>query len=89
MSENKINTGDDSAAQRNRLLTALRKGPVTTLQARAELDVLHPAGRVQELRHKGGFNIVTQWHSEETIPGHRHRVAMYILCPGQWKGGAL
>ena len=49
-------------AQRQRLLIALRKGSITTQQARSKIDVLHPAGRVQELRAEG-YNIVTHWQS--------------------------
>ncbi|MEE9354305.1 MAG: helix-turn-helix domain-containing protein [Methylococcaceae bacterium] len=77
--------GNSSAAQRQRLLTALRKGPITTLQARKKLDILHPAGRVQELR-KEHYNIVTHWLTVYTTGRRKHRVARYVLFSG--KGGA-
>ena len=72
-------SGNGSAAQRVRLLTRLRLGPVSTLQARHELDVLHPAARTMELRRRG-FNIVTYWRHECTAKGKLHRVALYVLA---------
>jgi hypothetical protein len=47
-----------------------------TLQARIELDVMHPAARVQELREQG-HNIITH---RAIIGGHR--VASYVLLAG-------
>ena len=71
---------DNSAsAQRNRLLAALRRRPVTTIEARRELDILHPAGRVKELRHNDGHQILTAWSYEPTDCGKLHRVARYVL----------
>ncbi len=67
-----------AAAQRARLLAALRKGPVTTLEARREPDILHPAMRVLELREQG-HDIQTVWTRQETYGGVRHRVARYVL----------
>lgn len=64
--------------QRTRLLSALQTQPVTTLQARQNLDVLHPAARVQELR-EAGHRIETHWCTEETRPCRFHRVARYVL----------
>ena len=40
------------AAQRARLLGMLRRGPVSTLEARA-VGIMHPGGRVHELREAG------------------------------------
>ena len=45
------------AAQRAKLLAMLRRGPVSTLAARAAA-IMHPAGRVHELR-EAGFEIHT------------------------------
>lgn len=71
---------DSSAeSQRARILNRLRRGPATTLQLRHEIDVLMPAARVHELRHRHGFDIFTEMVSTETQPGKRHRVAMYAL----------
>lgn len=67
-----------AAAQRQCILAALRRGPLTTLRARRELDVLRPAARVQELR-EAGHSIVTHWADEPSDCGRLHRVARYIL----------
>lgn len=75
-----------SSNQRKRLLDALRIAPMTTIQIRHELDVIHPAARVQELRHNQGYNIVTHWQEQETPEGYMHRVAKYILFAGKYKG---
>lgn len=71
----------DLESQRQRILAWLRiHHTLTTLQAREELDVLHPAGRVMELRKKG-HNIITHWTVEDTAKG-AHRVARYVLLAG-------
>ncbi|WP_211236363.1 helix-turn-helix domain-containing protein [Desulfovibrio inopinatus] len=69
---------NSAAAQRNRILAALRKGSLTTLEARRLLNVLHPAARVQELRQLG-FDIVTVRCEYITQEGRLLRVARYIL----------
>ena len=69
---------DSSTVQRHRLLNALRRGPVTTFQARHLLDVPHPAGRVNELR-EAGFHIATLWCDDLSSAGRKHRVARYVL----------
>ena len=67
------------ASQQARVLAWLMtKGPLTTLAARRELDVLHPAARIQALR-EDGHDIRTHWRIEETKLGRPHRVAEYIL----------
>lgn len=71
-----------NAAQRQRIIAFLHLNKrLTTLQARSELDVLHPAGRVLELR-KSGHNIVTHWRVDQTPEGNSHRVAEYVLLTG-------
>jgi hypothetical protein len=67
-----------ASAQRARLLDALRRESLTTLEARRKLDVLHPAARVMELR-RAGHNIATAWTTDLTAEGNPHRVARYIL----------
>lgn len=70
---------NSAASQRQRILSWLRNvGPLTTLQARKQLDVLHPAARVMELR-KAGHDIVTHRRFDESIRGRRHNVAEYVL----------
>ncbi|CAJ0699242.1 helix-turn-helix domain-containing protein [Ralstonia wenshanensis] len=71
---------NSAAAQRERILTALRNGPLTTLQARSELDTLHPAARIQELRGEGHL-ITTVWAWDFSAAGFPHRVARYVLMP--------
>ncbi|TVO78448.1 helix-turn-helix domain-containing protein [Sedimenticola selenatireducens] len=78
---------NSSDAQRQRLLNSLKKGPVTTLQARSELDILCPATRIYELRHDSRLNIIMHWVTQYTEQGHKHRVGEYVLMPGVFKGG--
>lgn len=78
-------TNDNSTtAQQQRLLERLRETPVSTVSARLELDILHPAARVQELR-EAGHNIVTHWRDVPTINDKMHHVAEYVLLSGKWK----
>ncbi len=68
-----------AAAQRARILAHLQAGrSLTTIQARRELDVLHPCARVLELR-RAGWPISMAWVTEETDAGRRHRVGRYWL----------
>ena len=67
--------------QCSRLLDALlQRGSITTLAARRELDVLHPAARIQTLR-QAGHKILTVWTTDVTSEGKPHRVALYVLKP--------
>ncbi len=75
-----VNGDNSTQSQRDRLLDALKEGPVTTLSARQTLDVMHPAARAQELRERG-HNIVTVWSHNFTSEGNQHRVAKYVLIP--------
>jgi hypothetical protein len=77
------NTPDlSAAAQRARLLDSLRAGPVSTLAARRDLCVMHPAARIQELREQG-HDIATVWRSEPDERGVMHRQALYVLRAGE------
>ena len=71
-------TADTAAVQRARILEELKHRPLTTLQARRDLDILHPAGRVRELR-LGGYLIASTWTYDVTTEGYLHRVARYQL----------
>ena len=64
--------------QRSRMLHYLRLRPVSTLEARRELDILHPAGRVMELRREG-YQISTVTTTEHSECGRAHKVARYVL----------
>jgi hypothetical protein len=70
----------DAASQRQRILAWLLTAPLTTTQARTELDVMHPGGRILELR-KLGHKIVTYWQTIDTGKA-KHRVAAYVLLSG-------
>ena len=74
-----IKLGDNSAAaQRARVLDAMRSGPKSTIQLRRDWDVLSPAARVLELKRRGA-EILTHWVHEATDCGKLHRVALYVL----------
>ncbi len=66
-------------AQRKRLFRALQAGPINTIEAREFLGIMHPAGRIKELRDLG-FNI-------KSIPtlieqnGVQSTIATYHLRP--------
>ncbi len=80
MTTHSINT---ASAQRARIKAYFcDHSRLTTLQARAELDVMHPAGRIQELR-EDGLNIITHWRIDHTPEGKPHRVAEYVLMVGE------
>jgi hypothetical protein len=68
-----------SESQRKAILAWLREhGTLTTIQARDELGIMHPGGRVLELR-KRGYKIVTHWTITIDKAGTKHREAKYVL----------
>lgn len=69
------------AKQRAALLAALHTGPLSTVEARERLGVLHVAGRVLELRRQG-HNIATRTRITFDAEGRPHRCALYELCEG-------
>lgn len=77
-----------TAAQRVRLLDRLREVAnrgITTIEAREELDIMHPAARVQELRQRLQVNIQTVWTRDINAQGHAHKTARYVLFPGKYE----
>lgn len=70
--------GETGATHAQRVLDALRLGPLSTFDARRYLDVPHPAGRIQELRDNGN-EIDTLRLSERSEVGREHCVALYVL----------
>lgn len=74
-------SGNTAIAQRKRILDFLRIRPLDTLTARKELEVMHPAARVMELR-KRGFRIKTIEIDRQSDCGKIHRVACYVLEAG-------
>lgn len=71
---------NSSAAQRQRLLEWLRlHGSISTIDSRDVLDIMMPAARVHELRHRYGYQIDMVWITQPTDCGKLHRVALYVL----------
>lgn len=68
-------------AQRQRLLECLKVTPVDTITARREMDVMHPAARIMELKRRGN-QIDAVWVDRPTDCGKVHRVALYVLKSG-------
>lgn len=71
-------SGSSASAQRARLLQRLKIAPVDTLEARSDLDILHPAACVMELREEGK-QIDTVRVMRPTDEGKLHSVALYVL----------
>lgn len=68
-----------STEQERKMMEALRKGPITTLEAANELDIVHPPNTIRRLRNKG-HEIITLWTYQATEDGRKpHRVAQYVL----------
>jgi len=72
---------NNNVAQRQRLLAALQVAPISTIEARRDLDIMMPAARVHELRHKLGFDIDLVWTVQPTDSGKLHRIGKYVLHP--------
>lgn len=71
--------------QRKKLLAALQVAPITTIEARRDLDIMMPAARIHELRHKLGYVIDLVWTMQQTDNGKLHRVARYVLKASEAK----
>lgn len=72
---------DDTSthAQRTRLLKRLQLGPIDTITARSELNVMMPAARIKELRDNG-YHIKTHRLTLTDERGRAHHgVALYFL----------
>lgn len=81
-------SGNDTGTQRERLKEAFnRYVTLTTLEIRRWLDILHPAGRVRELRHDG-LDIVMFRKAQETEAGVKHLVGHYVYRRDGGKSGA-
>lgn len=66
-------------AQRARILERLKNGPLTTLEAAEELNVLRAPARIHELRD-AGHNILTYRIVAHDGNGRRHpRIGKYVL----------
>lgn len=78
---------NDTLSQCNRILDRLKITPVSMIDARRDLNIMHSAGRISKLRHKFGYNIITTYIEQEMGDGRTHRVALYHLMPGTYKKG--
>lgn len=77
--EHQVNIGDDAKARQcSAILAALKVGPLSSLAAREGLGILHPAGRVLELR-KAGHRIETVRRTAFDAEGRKHACASYEL----------
>ncbi|MFC3909002.1 helix-turn-helix domain-containing protein [Legionella dresdenensis] len=77
---------NSSSSQRARLLKYLKAySQLSTLHARQHLGILHPCGRIMELRRRG-HQIETHWVIEIDSNGVLHRVGLYIY-KGNANGG--
>lgn len=80
--DNDTTAPQSTAKQRLAILSYLQQGNrLTTLTAREELGIMHPAARVMELR-KAGYKIVTHIRTGPDITGTKHSVAEYVLVSG-------
>lgn len=71
--------GDGAKAIQQRLiLDALRVAPLSTIEARERLGVMHSSGRVMELR-RAGHRIETVSTTRHDEHGRPHRCATYVL----------
>lgn len=72
-------TFHSASAQDSRMLTALRAGAVTSLEASGGLDIVHPPSSIRRLRRQG-YDIRTEWVYQAIEPGRPpHRVGRYVL----------
>jgi hypothetical protein len=78
MAATKLSTATE--AQVMRVLKRLKRGPATTLDLRNDLDVIHPPGRIKQLRDRG-HSIMTRMVQRQTEGGAWHRVGLYVLGP--------
>lgn len=69
---------DSKARQRCAILKALQEGPLSSIVARESLGVVHPAGRVMELRRQG-YPIVTHKAWTHDAEGRQHLAGFYTL----------
>jgi hypothetical protein len=79
MQQNKKKYNNSAHSQCLRLLARLKQGPVNTVEARHELDILGVAQRIWDIRHKMGYEVKTFWQTGSNPGGSSHRIALYVL----------
>jgi len=76
----RINHPNSTIEQRKRVKAYLAEhGSASTIEMRHKFDVLMPAARIHELRHKEGCDIETVWVEAKNPGGESHSVARYFL----------
>jgi len=66
-------------AQLARLVARLQEGPISTIEARRDLNIMAPAARIRELREEGVL-VLTHLRDLYDDQGRYHsRVAVYYL----------
>ncbi|MBD8898370.1 helix-turn-helix domain-containing protein [Rhodanobacter sp. DHG33] len=71
-----------TGAQRHRLLAHLKCKAIDTITARRDLNVMHPAMRVKELREAGHPIVTVRISRADTEGRQHHNVALYTLMSG-------
>ena len=66
--------------QADRLLKALRGGPMTSFQARQYLDIACPASRIHTLRHERGIDILCTYVRQASTCGTVHVLGSYSIA---------
>ena len=69
-----------ASAQRARLLTRRQLGPVDTLTARRELNILMPAARIKELKERGHPIHAQRITLADEQGCSHHGIALYYLA---------
>ena len=65
--------------QRQRLMDALKRGPISVDQARNDLRIPNPGHRVFELRHSLGVDIATLTAHRKDEDGTQRKISLYVL----------
>lgn len=74
------------SAQRTRILGCLRQyGTISTSEAREEQGIMHPAGRIRELRLMG-YVIKCDLKNYQDTAGINHKMGIYTLISEPVKG---
>ena len=72
-------TRNSSTEQDRKMMEVLRNGPVSTIEAAEDLDIVQPPNTILRLRKKG-HETCFYWTHQSTEPRRPpHRVAKYIL----------
>lgn len=75
--ESKLPYGNSFANQRARILKEFEaRKQISTFYFRDKLGIVHPAGRIKELRNQ--HNIYTSRTNEPDQNGVMHRIALYV-----------